>query len=611
MTNTGSQPTGVLTATLSGVNGDSFALSAGTLDNIGAGGTASFTVAPKTGLAYHVGGYTATVTVSGANLTPQSFGVSFLVTGAPASEFTLSQTGTHTFSTQTVGYTAPTPLTVTATNTGGQPTGALTATLSGANADSFALSAGTLDNISTGGTASFTVAPRTGLAAGDYTATVTVAGNTSVPQSFGVRFTVSSSDSWGSGAGGGGSTTSTPTVTTTINGSGSNAVTTSRTSLTGTTSGGTQTVPVTSGTMASLTDAAKTAEAAGGRAIASIDTGTGSNLKDIGVTIPGAQFDTFAAGTDAALQFSTGLGTVTFSSGAVDTIGEAGAGDVAFRMGIVGATSLNTAQQQTVGNRPVYSFSVTVGGTAVSRFESDVSVSIPYTLGANENPNAIVVYYLDAAGSLQTMLGAYNAATGVVSFVTTHFSDYVIGYNKVTFNDVASTAWCYNAVTFVAARGVTTGADSGNFRPDATLTRGQFLVMVMRAYGIPADSNPTDNFTDAGNTYYTGYLAAAKRLGISNGVGDNLFAPNKAITRQGMFTLLYNTLKAIDRLPTGDNGKTLSDFSDSGSVAAYAQEALAYLVKTGIVSGSNGRLGPTNTTTRAQLAQVLYNLLSK
>lgn len=49
----------------------------------------------------------------------------------------------------------------------------------------------------------------------------------------------------------------------------------------------------------------------------------------------------------------------------------------------------------------------------------------------------------------------------------------------------------------------------------------------------------------------------------------------------------------------------LSDFTDSDSVAAYAQEAMSYLVKTGVVSGNNGLILPQSTTTRAQMAQVL------
>ncbi len=60
----------------------------------------------------------------------------------------------------------------------------------------------------------------------------------------------------------------------------------------------------------------------------------------------------------------------------------------------------------------------------------------------------------------------------------------------------------------------------------------------MLTYGIAPDANPTDNFIEAGNAWYTNYLAAAKRLGVSGGAGDDKFAPDPAITRQEMFTPL-------------------------------------------------------------------------
>jgi len=104
---------------------------------------------------------------------------------------------------------------------------------------------------------------------------------------------------------------------------------------------------------------------------------------------------------------------------------------------------------------------------------------------------------------------------------------------------------------------------------------------------------------------------ATKRLGISQGIGDNQFAPEQAITRQDMFTLLYNALKGINQLPQGNSGKTLNDFTDSNTIPAYASEAIAYLVKSGTISGSNGKLTPNATTTRAEMTQVLYNLLAK
>jgi hypothetical protein len=166
-------------------------------------------------------------------------------------------------------------------------------------------------------------------------------------------------------------------------------------------------------------------------------------------------------------------------------------------------------------------------------------------------------------------------------------------------------------VSFIAARGITTGTGSGTFSPDLVLTRADFLVMLMKAYGIAPDTNPADNFSDAGSTYYTGYLAAAKRLGISAGVGNNLYAPGKEITRQEMFTLLYNALKALNKLPAADSGKTLENFIDQGDVAIWATEAMTLLVKSGMVSGSDSKLDPTGGSTRAQMAQVLYNLLGR
>ena len=55
-------------------------------------------------------------------------------------------------------------------------------------------------------------------------------------------------------------------------------------------------------------------------------------------------------------------------------------------------------------------------------------------------------------------------------------------------------------ITFIVAHGITTGTSEGIFSPDMQLTRGQFMVMLLRAYGISPDVNPVDNFTDAGST---------------------------------------------------------------------------------------------------------------
>lgn len=269
-----------------------------------------------------------------------------------------------------------------------------------------------------------------------------------------------------------------------------------------------------------------------------------------------------------------------------------------------------------IGDKPLIRLALSIDGkqTDWSNPDAPVMVSIPYTptVGELANPEGIVVWYIDGAGNVVTIPnGRYDPATGTVTFQATHFSDYAVAYNKVSFNDVAAGNWYNKAVSFIAARGITTGTGGGNYSPEAKLTRGEFIVLMMRAYGIAPDTNPADNFSDAGNTYCTGYLAAAKRLGISAGVGNNMYAPGKEITRQEMFTLLYNALKVIGQLPQGDSGKTLSNFTDAGQIDAWAKDAMTLLVKAGTVGGNAGKLTPLSTTTRAEMAQVLYNLLEK
>lgn len=412
----------------------------------------------------------------------------------------------------------------------------------------------------------------------------------------------------------GGNTTSTgseSTVTTRHDG----RVSTSSTQVTaGTgTSSGTASASVDTDTMAALTEQVELSETAGQRAVAEINVSSASGSRAVDLHIPKTAFDNLTDKTDADIRVGTGLGTITFSARAADAIsGSAAAGDITVSITRVDSSALSDELQNKVGDRPVYDFSVSAGNTRISGFnDGSVQVSIPYTLRPGENRNAIIVYYIDGNGDLQTVRGRYDATSGTVVFTTTHFSQYMIGYHEVVFSDVEDDAWYAEAVGFISARGITTGTDESHYTPQGLLTRGQFMTMVMRACGIEPDANGTDNFADAGNTYYTGYLAAAKHLGISAGVGDNRFAPDEVISRQQMFTLLYNTLKVTNQLPEEDNDITISAFADSDCVASYAQEAMAYLVKTGMVSGSNGLLLPSETTTRAQMAQVLYNLLTK
>lgn len=196
VTNTGNAETGELTVTLSNYNGFIVVPENRTISSITEGGSATFSIKPQASLSQ--GTYTATVTVSGENIVSQSFNVSFTVNPKvlPRS-IELDTTGTYTFPEATVGYSDLAAKEVKITSTGTAATGELVIDLSGTNEDSFKLNKTKIESIAVGESDTFTVTPKTGLAAGTYTAKVTVSDGNLIFGSFDVSFTVNKASSGG------------------------------------------------------------------------------------------------------------------------------------------------------------------------------------------------------------------------------------------------------------------------------------------------------------------------------------------------------------------------------------------------------------------------------
>lgn len=342
---------------------------------------------------------------------------------------------------------------------------------------------------------------------------------------------------------------------------------------------------------------------------------TPGSINELQVTIPQTSLAKVAAQTASNFAVASPFVSINFDGKALETIsGAESGGSVVFSAGVVDNSALSPAARAKVQGRTVYNFTVMNDNTVISHFGGgQATVTIPYTLQAGENPHAVVVYYLADDGTLKAVRGHYESDTKSVVFKTTHFSKFVVGYNPVSFSDVAAGAWYKNAVDFIAAGGITSGTGNNRFSPEAKLTRAQFVVLLLNAYRINTQNNAhyahAGNFTDAGDTYYTNYLLAAKGLGIVSGTGNNRFMPERTITRQEMFVMLYNALSLLDELPSTSVNNELSNFNDAGQTANWAKPALDALVKSGIVGGYNSRLYPISETTRAESAQVLYNLL--
>ncbi len=188
---------------------------------------------------------------------------------------------------------------------------------------------------------------------------------------------------------------------------------------------------------------------------------------------------------------------------------------------------------------------------------------------------------------------------------------------SAVFTDVTTTySWAADAVDFLYYEDVVQGSGS-KYNPKSSITRGDFMIMLYRAFleGEYKNFSVTSNFADVpkGTTSYSQEtyqaVGVAKYLGIAKGDGTR-FNPKSSITREEAMTLIYRTLDEVDLDLEYTTSKTTSSFTDYSSVSNYARDSISYLIRHGIVIGSNNKITPKSNITRAEMAVILHRVLT-
>lgn len=180
-----------------------------------------------------------------------------------------------------------------------------------------------------------------------------------------------------------------------------------------------------------------------------------------------------------------------------------------------------------------------------------------------------------------------------------------------TFPDIAFSDQI-TAIEALAARGIIDGKSDGNFDPDGSMTRAEFATIVVRALGLtPAD---TGAFVDVASTaWYSPYVGAASTYGLINGVGEGRFSPDGTITRQEAAVMVSRAAELCGletEMDTAAVRNMLAQFPDYMSSAEWARAQLAFCYQEGILSQTELNVRPQDAVTRAEVAQMLFNLLS-
>jgi uncharacterized repeat protein (TIGR02543 family) len=230
------------------------------------------------------------------------------------------------------------------------------------------------------------------------------------------------------------------------------------------------------------------------------------------------------------------------------------------------------------------------------------------------NQRAAVFYYDEVQKKWVEVGGVVkgNQITAVVNHFT-KFAVMVVGQAAsepkptINFSDI-SAHWAKASIKQAVSSGIVTGYQDGTFKPDKTVTRAEFAVMLMNALKTEG-AGAALTFTDTAKigSWAQKAVAQAVQAGIINGYEDGTFRPAGEITRAEMAAMIAGALGK-----DSEANATATSFADDNDIPTWAIAAVAYVKQASIMQGKgDNQFAPGDHATRAEAVTVLLNMLAQ
>lgn len=170
-----------------------------------------------------------------------------------------------------------------------------------------------------------------------------------------------------------------------------------------------------------------------------------------------------------------------------------------------------------------------------------------------------------------------------------------------TFKDVSSSDWFYDEVQYVYQKNLMNGTGTSSFSPRDTLTRAMLVTILYRIEGEPSVSY-SGKFSDVpSGRWYSKAVEWAAAQGIVGGYSNGKFGPEDSVTREQLAAILYRYAGKTKGFDVSASA-SLSGYTDSAKVSAYAQSAVKWAIATNLLLPTSGKLNAGADATRAEVA---------
>ncbi|MFD0677008.1 MULTISPECIES: InlB B-repeat-containing protein [unclassified Paenibacillus] len=250
-------------------------------------------------------------------------------------------------------------------------------------------------------------------------------------------------------------------------------------------------------------------------------------------------------------------------------------------------------------------------------FSKEITLTFTFDLKSMKKGQQPSVFYYDEAKKVWVKVGG-TVNGNTITVKVNHFTKYaVLGEGQdsdstadtkqaVNFNDI-SVHWAEATIKQAVSAGIVSGYPDGTFKPDHTVTRAEFAVMLMNVLK-PQGDGLVLAFTDKAKigAWAQKSVAQAMYAGIITGYEDSTFRPDAEITRPEMAVMIAKALgQSVENT-------TATGFADDKDIPAWAKGAVAAMKKLGIIEGKGAdEFAPVEKTTRAEAVTVLLKMLAQ
>ena len=204
------------------------------------------------------------------------------------------------------------------------------------------------------------------------------------------------------------------------------------------------------------------------------------------------------------------------------------------------------------------------------------------------------------------ILAMFLAVASCLSLAVSASAANAVNRKATDFRDFDRTAWYAEAVSAAVDNGLLYGKSSSIIDPNGAMTRAEMAAIINRSFGcyVKADIS---KYTDVSKSkWYYDDIAKSAQMGTYNGRSASAMAPDAPISRQEAMTVVARALE----LDYDSYSKTdLSVFSDRSEISNWALPYVRAMIGADYIHGRTKGLEPLDNITRAEFAQIFYNII--